>query len=65
MFVLSSSWLPVVVALVALLFALYLKRTTLRNSDLVALVVGAVVLFLVLSGAFNALHLPTIAVRLF
>ena len=62
---LSSSWLPVLIALVALLLALYVKRTTLRNGDLVVLVVGAVVLFLVLSGALNALHLPHFAIHLF
>ena len=62
---LSSSWFPVLIALVSFLLALYVKRTTLRNGDLVALVVGAVVLFLVLSGALNALHLPHVAIHLF
>ena len=62
---LSSSWLPVLITFLVLLYALYLKRETFRTGDLVAFAVGAVVLFLVLSGAFNALHLPHFAIHLF
>lgn len=62
---LSTSWLPVLIALVALLIALYLKRATIRTSELVALAIGAAVLFLLLTGAFHALHLPDFALHLF
>ena len=61
----SSSQLPVLIALVAFVFALYVKRETLRSSDLIALAIGATVLFLVLSGALNALHFPSFVLRLF
>ncbi len=62
---LSLSWLPVLLALVAFLFALYLKRATIRRNDLFAFAIGAAVLFLLLTGAFNALHVPHVAVHLF
>lgn len=62
---LSLSWLPVLIALVALVLALYLKRATIRRNDLVAFAIGAVVLFLLLLGALNVLHFPHVAVHLF
>ena len=65
MFSLSLSWLPTLVALCAFLLVLYLKRATIRTSELVAFALVAVVIFLFLTGAFNAFHLPNIALHLF
>ncbi len=65
MFSLSLSWLPTLVALCAFLFVLYYKRTTISTRELLAYALVAAVIFLLLSGAFNALHLPNIALHLF
>ena len=65
MFVLSSSWLPTVVALVAFLLALYYKRTSIRDTDIVAFALVAAVVFFLLTGALNAVHLPNFALHLF
>jgi len=65
MFVLSSSWLPTIVAAIAFLLTLYYKRATIRTTDIIAFVLVAAVAFLLLTGALNALHLPNIALHLF
>ena len=65
MFVLSSSWLPTLVAVFVFLLALYYKRATFRTTDIVAFALVATVLFFLLSDALNALHLPNVAIHLF
>ncbi len=65
MFSLSLSWLPTLVALCLFLLTLYYKRATIRTNELAAYALVTLVIFLLLSGAFNALHLPNIALHLF
>ena len=65
MFVLSLSWLPTLIVLCLFVLTLYYKRATIRSKELAAYALIALVIFLFLSGAFNALHLPPIALHLF
>ena len=65
MFTLSLSSLPTILAVLAFLLALYYKRETICNSDLLAFALVAAVVFLLLTGALNALHLPNFALHLF
>lgn len=64
MFTLSLEQLPMMVALVAFVLALYAKRDTIRTRDLFAFALMAVLAFSLLTGAFNALHLPHLSFHL-
>jgi len=64
MFTLSLEHLPMIVAFVVLLLALYAKRATIRTPDIIAFALAAVLVFALLTGAFNALHLPHLAFHL-
>ncbi len=61
MFTLSLEHLPMIVAFVALLLALYVKRETIRTRDTIAFALMAVLVFALMTGAFNAFHLPHVA----
>ncbi len=64
MFTLSLYHLPVIGAVVVLLLALYFKRETIRTRDLFAFALMAVLAFALMTGAFNAFHLPHLAFHL-
>ena len=64
-FTFPVSQLPIVIALVAFMLALYIKRTSISTRDLVAFALCAGVLFLLATGALHALHVPNIALHLF
>ncbi len=61
MFTLSLDHLPMIVAFVVLLLALYAKRNTIRTRDLFAFALMAVLVFVFMTGAFTALHVPHFA----
>lgn len=57
--------LAFVIAALLLLTALYIKRRTITNRDAIAFGLVAIVVFLVLSGALNAIHVPALSIHLF
>lgn len=54
-----------VIAALLLLVALYRKRHTITIRDGVLLGLAAILIFLVMSGALNALHAPSLSIQLF
>jgi len=64
MFTLSLEQLPMGIALVAFVLTLIAKRNTIRTSDIVAFVLASVLVYALLTGAFNALHLPHLSFHL-
>ena len=63
-FSLSPSDVPMIVACLVLLYVLYRKRHTFKTRDMLAGVLLAVLVFLVLSGALNLLHVPDVTMHL-
>lgn len=60
----SFEQLPMMVALVAFVLALIAKRHTIRSRDFVAFVLMATLIFALLTGALNTLHVPHFAFHL-
>ena len=54
-----------IIAAALLLYALYRKRHTITARDGLVLGIAAILFFLVMSGAVNALHAPTLSLQLF
>lgn len=54
-----------VIAAVLLLVALFVKRHAITNREVIAFGLAAILIFLVLSGAINALHAPSFSIHLF
>ena len=64
MFTFSLEQLPMLIALIAFVLTLVLKRNTIRTRDLFAFALLATLVFGLLTGAFNALHLPHLVYHL-
>lgn len=54
-----------IIAVILLLGALYIKRRTITNREAIAFGLAAILIFLVLSGAVNAIHAPSLSIHLF